>query len=93
MVPPTNAPANGDRAVAAAAAAHAVLVALTPNQQARLDSMLEAELEAAGGAAHPRVAAGRDWGQFVGEQVVSLRSDDGRQAGETILACVERQNR
>jgi len=52
-----------------------------------LDAALAAEIEAAGGADDPPVAAGRDWGEDVGEQVVALRSADGTQAALNIAMC------
>jgi hypothetical protein len=85
LVPPTNAPINGHRD--AAAAAHAVLVALTPDQVLELDAALVAELEVAGGGDKPHVAAGRDWGEYVGQQVVALRSTDGTQTAQNIPTC------
>jgi hypothetical protein len=83
VVPATGAPARGNRSVAAAAAAHAVLVALVPTQVEALDAALEAELAAATGGDVP---AGRQWGQYVGEQVVTRRANDGTQIAETIPA-------
>ena len=80
LVPPAGAPVNGHRDAAAAAAAHAVLIALTPGQASVLNAALEAELEAAGGAGAPPVAAGRRWGEYVGAQVLTLRSSDGTQS-------------
>ena len=80
LVPPVGAPVNGHRDSAAAAAAHAVLIALTPGQASVLNAALEAELDAAGGAGEPPVAAGRRWGEYVGAQVLSLRSSDGTQS-------------
>jgi len=47
LVPTVGAPRAGSRKAAAAAAAHAVLVALVPSQQAALDAALAAELDAA----------------------------------------------
>lgn len=88
LVPPTeDTPINGNRDVAAAAAAHKVLAALTPGQGPVLDAALAAELEAAGGVGDPPVAAGRNWGEYIGQQVVALRSADGTQAAQTIAAC------
>lgn len=86
LVPPRGAPLNGNRDAAAAAAAHTVLRALAPGQAALLDAALAGELEAAGGQKAKPVAAGRDWGQHVGEQVLALRSDDGTQAPVPIPA-------
>lgn len=86
LVRPTGAPINGHRDAAAAAAAHAVLRALTPGQAAILDAALAAELAAAGGANAPPVAAGREWGEYVGGQVLALRSSDGTQSALLIPA-------
>lgn len=86
LVPPNGAPANGNRDATAAAAAHAVLIALAPGEAAVLNAALAAELEAAGGANSPPVAAGRQWGEYVGGQVVALRSSDGTQTAEPIPA-------
>jgi hypothetical protein len=87
LVPPAGAPKKGHRDVAAAAAAHAVLRALTPGRASVLDAALDAEIAAAGGLSAKGVAAGRDWGASVGGQVVSLRSADGTQSAQTIAAC------
>jgi hypothetical protein len=75
LVPPTGAPAFGNRYAAAAAAAHAVLVRLHPDRQAIYDARLAADLEAIGSG--PLVSAGREWGAEVGQQVFDLRADDG----------------
>lgn len=87
LVPPTGAPFLGNRFAAAAAAAHAVLVALQPTRQSVLDAALNAELTALGGATAPAVAAGRTWGAAVGAQIVALRANDGTQTSETQPAC------
>lgn len=86
LVPPDGAPVNGNRDAAAAAAAHAVLRALAPGQAAVLDAALESELEAAGGANARPVAAGRQWGEYVGAQVLALRSSDGTQSAMNMPA-------
>jgi hypothetical protein len=83
LVPPAGAPRGGSRSAAAAAAAHAVLVALVSSQQSVLDLALAGELAAAGDG---DVAAGKAWGESVGEQVVLLRSNDGTQAALTMPA-------
>jgi hypothetical protein len=88
LVPPTNAPLFASRDAAAAAAAHAVLIELTPNQADVLDAALAAEFEMLGGVTQPGVAAGRDWGEFVGREVVTLRENDGATPPETIPAGV-----
>ncbi|MBM4257844.1 MAG: hypothetical protein FJ147_18375 [Deltaproteobacteria bacterium] len=83
LVPPTGAPPLGDRRAAAAAAAHAVLVALAPSQAANLDTALATELASFGGTGNPFVVLGRNWGASVGAQVVTLRAADGTQTPET----------
>ena len=83
LVPATGAPRSGNRSAAAAAAAHAVLVALVPSQMQVLDAALEADLASLTAG---DVAAGRQWGHYVGEQVVTLRANDGTQVAETIPA-------
>jgi hypothetical protein len=83
LVPATGAPRRGNRSAAAAAAAHAVLGALVPSQMQVLDAALEADLAALTGGDVP---AGRQWGQYVGEQVVALRASDGTQVAEIIPA-------
>ncbi len=83
LVPVDGAPPAGSRIAAAAAAAHAVLVALVPSRQAALDAALAAELaEAQDG----EVLAGEIWGRWVGEQVVTLRTTDGTDMPLTIPA-------
>jgi PAP2 superfamily len=83
LVPATGAPGNGSHSAAAAAAAHAVLVELVPTQIQQLDAALVAELAA---AADGDIVAGRQWGEYVGKQVVVLRSSDGSQTPEIIPA-------
>ena len=92
LVSPSGAPVNGHRDVAAAAAAHTVLSGVLradrpPVSDGGLDAALAAEIEAAGGDDDPPVAAGRDWGRHVGNQVVALRSADGTQTAQNIGAC------
>ncbi len=92
LVAPDGAPVNGNRDVAAAAAADAVLRGvLRPDQppvsDGTLDAALNAEIAAAGGGEDAGVAAGADWGSHVGEQVLALRAADGTQAAQTIGAC------
>jgi hypothetical protein len=83
LVPANGAPMTGSRSAAAAAAAHTVLVALVPTKIQVLDAALAADLmEAIDGDA----VAGRQWGQYVGEEVVAVRSSDGTQIAETIPA-------
>jgi hypothetical protein len=86
LVPPDGAPVNGNHDAAAAAAAHAVLIALTPGQAGELNSALSSELEAMGGVNSPPVAAGRQWGEYVGRQVLALRSSDDLQSALIIPA-------
>jgi hypothetical protein len=83
LVPADGAPKRGSRNAAAAAAAHAVLVALVPTQIEILDAALAADLTA---AIDGDAVAGRQWGQHVGEQVVAVRSSDGTQIAETMPA-------
>ena len=83
LVPTAGAPSAGSRNAAAAAAAHAVLVALVPSQQAALDAALATELAA---AQDGDVVAGEIWGRSVGEQVVTLRATDGTEMALTIPA-------
>ena len=83
LVPTVGAPRAGSRNAAAAAAAHAVLVALVPSQQAALDAALAAELAA---AQDGDLVAGEIWGRYVGEQVVTLRATDGTEMALTIPA-------
>jgi hypothetical protein len=90
LVPSEGAPVLGDRRTAeaaAAAAAHAVLIAqfsemTNASLRAQLDDALVADLDALGGDT-PAVTAGRDWGAFVGAEVLALRSSDGTQVPET----------
>ena len=83
LVPTVGAPPAGSRNAAAAAAAHAVLVALVPSQQAALDAALAAELAA---VQDGDLVAGEIWGRYVGEQVVTLRATDGTEMALTIPA-------
>lgn len=83
LVPPDGAPIAGNRRAATAAAAHAVLIALLPSHASVLDGALAEELATLGGQGAPPVALGRDWGHFVGEQVVALWANDGTQVAET----------
>jgi len=75
LVAPAHAPANGNLAAAASAAAHAVLVSLYPDQMPRYDAQLAADLAALGGG--PGVSSGQSWGAGVGAQVVAARANDG----------------
>lgn len=92
LVAPSGAPVKGNRDVAAAAAAHAVLTAVLrtdqpPVSMGALDAALAVEVEAAGDAEDPPVSSGRDWGARIGREVVAIRSSDGTQAAERIGAC------
>ena len=75
LVLPTGAPAQGDITAAAAAAAHAVLVGLYPDQQARFDAQLASDIAALGNGG--RVSAGQAWGDHVGAEVLAARANDG----------------
>jgi hypothetical protein len=75
LTPPNGAPAQGDQQAAAVTAAHAVLVRLYPDQAARFDERLAADLARLKGGG--KVAAGRAWGQVVGDHVVEVRAADG----------------
>ena len=75
LVEPEGAPRSGDREAAAAAAAHAVLLALVPERAAAFDGQLASDLLRLG--AGGEVIAGQLWGEEVGERVVELRENDG----------------
>src|SRR5215468_2180707 len=81
LVSPPGAPIVADLSAAASAAAHAVLVALYPDQQARFDAQLAADLAALAG--RPGVSAGQSWGDTVGAAVVAARAGDGSSPNET----------
>lgn len=84
LVPADLAPAGADPRAAASAAAHAVLASLFSTNlavKASLDADHAIELAALG--PDPSVEAGRAWGEHVGDQVVSLRSNDGTQVVES----------
>ncbi len=85
LVPADGAPVNGNRDAAVAAAAHAVLKGLASAQGPVLDAALAADLAALGATDKP-VVAGRQWGAFVGQQVLALRSNDGTQVAENMPA-------
>ena len=85
FVPADGAPVNGNRDAAVAAAAHAVLKGLASAQGPVLDAALAADLAALGATDKP-VVAGRQWGAFVGQQVLALRSNDGTQVAENMPA-------
>ncbi|ETW99023.1 MAG: hypothetical protein ETSY2_41695, partial [Candidatus Entotheonella gemina] len=81
LVPPFGAPARANRKAAAAAAAHAVLTALYPDQASTYDDQLDTHLNHLRGRG--RIARGVAWGEYAGEQVVDLRADDGTSPPET----------
>jgi hypothetical protein len=70
-----NAPARADVGVAAASAARTVLAGLHPEQAARYDARLAADLAQADGRVF-EVSAGQRWGKEVGTQVLGLRAND-----------------
>lgn len=82
LVPPAGAPAFASFPAAAAAAAHGVLVALFPDQAARFDAELAADVAAL--RHHPGVRAGTEWGAAVGGNVVAARAQDGSRPVETV---------
>jgi hypothetical protein len=81
LVPPNGAPRQGDLVAAAAAAAHGVLVAAVPAEQAQLDAQLASDLSALGN--NGSVSAGRAWGEAVAQQVTAAREGDGATPEET----------
>jgi hypothetical protein len=92
LVAPDGAPVNGNRDAAAAAAADAVLRGVLradqpPVSDGTLEAALAAEIAAAGGRDDAGVAAGADWGEHVGKQVLAQRSADGTQSAQTIGMC------
>lgn len=90
LVAPAGAPGNADRDVAAAAAAHAVLLGLFPAQSDRLNAAFDAELLLATTRSNRvRIQRGHDWGRLVGERAVALRSADGSQGSEIIAASTQ----
>jgi hypothetical protein len=81
LVPPDDSvPSNASAAAAASAAGHGVLVGLFPEQAARFDAQLAADLAVLGSG--KKVKAGRTWGASVGTQVVAARADDGSAVNE-----------
>jgi hypothetical protein len=80
LVPPTGAPAFGNPIAAAAAAAHAVLMGVYPDQGAVYDAQLAADLAA---LQYPSlVLLGRLWGANVGSDVLAARANDGSSPNE-----------
>jgi hypothetical protein len=80
LVAPVNA-ANGDAVVAAAGAAHDVLVGLYPERASTYDAQLGADLAAAGDSGPTR--HGREWGAQVAAAVLAARAGDGSSPVET----------
>lgn len=80
LVPPTGAPPPG-HPIAAAAAAHAVLFGLFPDQAPVYDTQLSADLAALGSGF--RVSQGQAWGAQVGAAVLAARGGDGATGTET----------
>jgi hypothetical protein len=72
LVPGTAAPAQADPRVAAAAAAHAVLVGEHSLLADIYNDQLDLDVAAGWGG-----SAGQDWGAFVGTEVLALRTGDG----------------
>lgn len=81
LVPPDGAPPAGHPIAAAAAAAHAVLSGVYPDQAAAFDSQLATDLAAL--RLRSRVAAGQAWGANVGAAVLEARANDGSSPSET----------
>jgi hypothetical protein len=79
LVPAAGAPINGDRVTSAASAAHSILTALFPGNSRTFDAALAVDLMKFENA-KASIAAGRRWGQYVGQQVLTKRSADGTQA-------------
>jgi hypothetical protein len=75
LVSSEGAPANGDVTAAAATAAHDVLAALFPDQRARYDEQLAADLAPLNGTG--RIDAGQAWGVTVAARVLAARANDG----------------
>jgi hypothetical protein len=72
LVPGTAAPPQGDPWVAAAAAAHAVLIGEHPSLAAAYNEQLAIDVASGHGG-----SAGQDWGARVGAEVRVLRTGDG----------------
>jgi PAP2 superfamily len=88
IVPAAGAPVNGNCDAAVAAAAHAVLVGLVPARASILDAALAADIAALGASDKP-VMYGQQWGEHVGQEVLSARSADGTQSPLVIPAGTE----
>jgi hypothetical protein len=81
LVPPSGAPVNGHPVAAAAAAAHAVLTGLFPDQAAIYNAQLAADLAPL--SPPSKVLAGQAWGAAVGADVLVARATDGSSPDET----------
>ena len=81
LVPGAGAPPQGDPFAAAAASAHAVLTGEFPDQAARYDAQLQADLAMLGPGG--RATSGRQWGAEVGQRVRLARANDGSTPNET----------
>jgi len=81
LVPPSGAPVNGHPVAAAAAAAHAVLTGLFPDQATVYNTQLTADLAPL--SPPSSVLAGQAWGASVGNQVVVARAADGSSPDES----------
>jgi hypothetical protein len=84
IVPPQTAPGFANVNAAVSGAAHAVLVALFPDQAATFDAQLATDQAAFGKGA--RVKAGLAWGASVGTKVVAARASDGSSPVEAVPA-------
>jgi hypothetical protein len=73
----------GDPQVAAATAAHDVLVGLYPARTSTYDAVLAATPQ---GRSPALAAAGKRWGEYVAERVLAARAHDGSQDNETLGA-------
>jgi hypothetical protein len=80
IVPPKG-NSSGDAEVAAAAAAHDVLVALYPDHTSSYDAQLATDISNADSAR--QAEKGRAWGQQVASGVLAARSNDGISGSET----------
>jgi len=81
LVPPSGAPVSGHPVAAAAAAAHAVLTGLFPDQAAVYNAQLAADLAPLSPLSS--VLAGQAWGAAVGADVLVARAADGSTPNET----------
>jgi hypothetical protein len=78
LVPGTAAPQHGDPRVAAAAAAHAVLIGEHPSLAATYNAQLAVDVASGFGG-----GSGQQWGASVGAQVRALRAADGSTPNES----------